>query len=195
MPNRLEHQIQFVLELDKLKSIIRRTYLVNNERRENSAEHSWHLGLMAMLLAEHANESVDVVRVMKMVLVHDIVEIDAGDTFAYDTTSQADQAEREQQAADRLFNLLPADQAMELRSLWDEFEARKTPDAKFAKALDHLLPLLQNYASDGKGWREHNISLKQVIDYNGKMEDGSETLWQYAKSLLDDALEKEILSQ
>lgn len=195
MSNRLEQQIQFIIELDKLKGIIRRSYLVNNERRENTAEHSWHLTMMALLLSEYANTSVDTVRVMKMILIHDIVEIDAGDTFAYDTVGNIDQAEREQRAADRLFNLLPLEQATELRALWDEFEARTTPDAKFAKALDRLQPLLLNYYSGGTGWQEHDISLQQVIDYNGQMADGSEALWQYAKALLDDALEKEILSR
>ncbi|MEM7029086.1 MAG: HD domain-containing protein [Chloroflexota bacterium] len=193
--DRLKQQIDFIIEIDKLKGIVRQTHLVHVERQENVAEHSWHLAMLAMTLAEHANEPVDVSRVMKMVLIHDIVEIDAGDTFAYDTTGGLDQAEREQKAADRLFNLLPSDQATEYRALWNEFEARQSPDAKFAKALDRLMPLMHNYFSQGKGWKQHGIRHDQVMNYNRHMHEGSETLWHYAQSFIKDAVEKGYLKR
>src|SRR6185369_16498977 len=142
---RFERQIRFVLEIDKLKTIIRRTYLLNTDRAENTAEHSWHLAVMAILLAEHANEPVNVAKVVKMVLVHDIVEIDAGDTYFYDSNAALDKPEREMAAADRIFALLPEDQAKELRDLWDEFEDGRTPEARFALALDRFIPQLHNY--------------------------------------------------
>src|SRR6056297_294642 len=155
---RLEQQVAFILEIDRLKTIYRRTYLTDTSRFENSAEHSWHIAVMAMLLAEHANTlEVDQLRVIKMLLIHDLVEIDAGDTFAYDTAAHADKAAREQAAADRLFGLLPADQAAEFRALWDEFESRQTPEAKFAGALDRLQPLLHNLYTHGRSWREHGV--------------------------------------
>jgi putative hydrolase of HD superfamily len=193
--NRLEKQIHFILEIDKLKSIIRRTYLVNTERFENSAEHSWHLAMMAILLAEYANEPVDLLTVLKMLLIHDIIEIDAGDTFAYDPVGNQDQAEREEQAADRLFNLLPEEQAVELRALWDAFEARVTPEARFAKALDRLMPILHNYASYGKAWQENGIRREQVIAYNQHMAEGSATLWEYARATIDDAVAQGYLAR
>ena len=186
--DRLQKQIEFILEIGRLKGILRRSYLADGTRRENSAEHSWHLAMMALVLSEYANGEVDVMKVMKMVLIHDIVEIDAGDTYAYDSAAQQDQARREQAAADRLFNLLPADQAAELRALWDEFEARQTPDARFAKALDHLMPTLQNISTQGKSWREGAVNHTQVIAYNHKMSEGSAVLWSYVKSLLDEAV-------
>src|SRR5438874_2362757 len=149
---RFERQIRFILEIDKLKTILRRTYLIHADRAENTAEHSWHLAIMAILLAEHANEPVDVARVVKMVLVHDIVEIDAGDTYFYDPLGAADKAEREHTAADRLFGILPPDQSLELRTLWEEFEAGTTADARFALALDRFMPQLHNYYTKGRSW-------------------------------------------
>src|SRR5436309_14613445 len=140
--DRFERQIRFILEIDKLKGILRRTYLLNVDRAENTAEHSWHLAIMAILLAEHANEPVDVARVVKMVLIHDIVEIDAGDTYCYDTEAALNKAERERAAADRIFGILPEDQSRELRELWDEFEEGRTPEARFALALDRFIPQL-----------------------------------------------------
>src|SRR2546422_9454252 len=154
---RLDLQIRFILEIDKLKTILRRTYLLNEDRAENTAEHSWHLAIMALLLAEHANEPVNVARVVKMVLVHDIVEIDAGDTYFYDTAAALDKSEREHAAADRLYGILPADQGKELRDLWEEFEAAKTADARFALALDRFMPQLHNYHTHGRAWAEHGI--------------------------------------
>jgi putative hydrolase of HD superfamily len=187
---RLAHQIRFIVEIDKLKTISRRTYLMNAERFENSAEHSWHLALMAILLAEHANEPVDVARVIKMVLVHDIVEIDAGDTYYYDTVGAVDKADRERAAADRLFGLLPPDQAQELRRLWEEFETCQTSDARFAASLDRFIPQLHNYHTHGKSWQEHGITVDRVIERNSCIADGSTILWEWAQELLGDAVTK-----
>lgn len=193
-PDRLQQQIQFILEIDKLKSVLRRSYLLNPERRENSAEHSWHVAVMAVLLAEYVSEPVDLPRVLKMLLVHDMVEIDAGDTFAYDPAGARDQAERERRAAERLFKLLPPDQAGELRGLWDEFEAHVTLEAKFARAVDHLMPLLHNYYTQGKSWQEHGVSSAQVLSYNADIEDGSAKLWELAQSLITDAVARGYLA-
>ena len=155
---RLERQIAFILEIDKLKSVLRRSYLLNEERHENSAEHSWHLSVMALVLAEHANAEINQLRVLKMLLVHDIVEIDSGDTYVYDAAGNDTKAEREQEAARRIFGLLPGDQQLEITQLWQEFEARETPEAQFAAALDRLMPLLHNYHTEGRSWREHGIA-------------------------------------
>ena len=193
--DRSDQQIRFILEIDKLKSILRRTYLIDNERHENSAEHSWHLALMAMLLAEHANEPVDVSRVIKMVLVHDLVEIDAGDTYFYDTAAAVDKAERERAAADRLFGLLPPDQGQELRALWEEFELLQTPEARFAAALDRFIPQLHNYHTHGKSWQENGITAERVLERNASMATGSHKLYEWTKALLEDAISKGFLSR
>ena len=192
---RLEQQIRFILEIDKLKTILRRTYLLHVDRAENTAEHSWHLAMMAILLAEHANEPVDVPRVVKMVLIHDIVEIDAGDTYIYDTQGALDKAEREHTAADRLFGMLPSDQGLEFRTLWEEFEARQTPDAKFAAALDRFMPQLHNYHTRGRSWNEHGITADRVLARNACMSEGSTSLWDLAQALLDDAVAKGFLER
>jgi putative hydrolase of HD superfamily len=190
IPNqRLAQQIQFILEVDKLKNIIRRTYVSGAARRENSAEHSWQLALMALILAEHANEPVDAARVMKMVVIHDIVEIDAGDTYFFDDAGTADKAGREQQAAARLFGLLPADQAAELRQLWVEFEARQTPEARFANAIDRVMPLLLNYETQGKSWQEHGIRSENILPRMAHVNGGSETIWQLIQAIVTDAVE------
>jgi len=190
MSLRLDQQIGFILELDTLKSVLRRSYLLNNTRRENSAEHSWHLSAMALVLAEHANVDIDQFRVLKMLLVHDIVEIDSGDTYIYDTAGNDTKAVREQEAAQRIFGLLPDDQKLELTRLWQEFEARETPEAKFAAALDRLMPLLHNYHTEGRSWREHGITKQQVLNFNRHIADGSQSLWKYAEALIDDAAAK-----
>ena len=190
---RFERQIRFILEIDKLKTILRRTYLINLDRAENTAEHSWHLAMMAILLAEHANHPVEVERVVKMVLVHDIVEIDAGDTYFYDTTAALDKSKREHAAADRLFGILPADQGKELRDLWEEFEAAQTPDARFALALDRFMPQLHNYHTQGRSWAEHGISADRVLQRNACMAEGSAKLWECAQALLEDAVAKGLL--
>ncbi|MGI4788091.1 MAG: HD domain-containing protein [Janthinobacterium lividum] len=191
---RLDRQISFILEIDKLKSVLRRSYLLNEPRHENSAEHSWHLSVMALVLAEHANAEVDTLRVLKMLLVHDIVEIDAGDTFVYDTAGNETKAAREQEAARHIFGLLPTDQQRELTQLWQEFEARTTPEAKFAAALDRLMPLLHNFHTQGRSWKEHGISQEQVLRLNRHIADGSETLWDYVKALINEATDRGFLT-
>lgn len=189
--SRLAQQIEFIVEIDQLKRVLRRTYLIDTSRRENDAEHSWHLGLMAILLVEHAaSPQLDLLRVLKMVLVHDLVEIDAGDTFAYDDVGAMDKAAREAAAAARIFGLLPADQAAELRALWDEFEARQTPEAKYAAALDRFQPMLHNYRTQGKAWQEHGITADQVLARNRHMAEGAPALWDYARRFVADAVAK-----
>ena len=187
MNTRLEQQIAFILEIDHLKSVLRRSYLLSEDRHENSAEHSWHLSVMALVLAEYANAEVDMLRVLKMLLVHDVVEIDSGDTYVYDAAGNDTKAERENAAARRIFGLLPEDQAAELSALWQEFEARQTPEAKFAAALDRLMPLLHNYHTQGRSWQEHGITESQVLRLNRHIADGSETLWNYAEALIQEA--------
>ena len=184
--DRLPEQLRFIVEVDRLKSVLRRTWLIDGSRRENSAEHSWHLALMAMLLAEYAPAGVDTARVVRIVLVHDLVEIDAGDTFAYDVAGNADRAERESAAADRLFSLLPADQAAAFRALWDEFEEGETPEARFALALDRLQPLLQNVAANGGAWRSHGVTREQVTERMRPIRAVSAELWAFVESALAD---------
>ena len=193
---RLEQQIRFIIEIDKLKQVGRQSYLTDASRHENSVEHSWHLAVMAMVLSEHANDkTIDIMRVIMMVLVHDIVEIDAGDTFLYDEKNNQSKIKREQVAADRIFSLLPPDQAGEFRGLWDEFEARKTNEAKFAYALDRLQPMLHNVITKGKAWRQHGIKKHQVIRKNEPMKDGAAFLWEYISGLLDYAVEEGYLGE
>ncbi len=184
---RLQAQLDFVREVDKLKSVLRRTYLMDASRLENSAEHSWHLALMAMVLAEHAREEIDLLRVMKMLLIHDIVEIDAGDTFCYDRVGNEDKEEREMRAAERIFSLLPADFAREVRELWDEFERRESPEARFATSLDRLEPMLCNFENRGGSWSEHGINRTRVEERNHVIAHGAPLLWEYASALLDEA--------
>ncbi|MCI7812894.1 MAG: HD domain-containing protein [Lachnospiraceae bacterium] len=182
--DRLEQQMQFILEVDKLKKITRQTYLADGSRKEDDADHSWHLALMCALLSEHANEPIDVLKTMKMVLIHDIVEIDAGDTYAYDNSGNETKRAREEKAADRIFHLLPADQAEEMRSLWEEFEAADTPESKFANTLDKVQPLMLNDASGGISWQEHKVREEQVRSRNVTTKDGSKNLWDYADGLI-----------
>lgn len=187
-PQRLAQQLQFILEIDRLKQVLRQTLLIDGSRRENSAEHSWHLAMMAILMAEYAPQPVNLLRVLKMVLIHDIIEIDAGDTFCYDTVGLQDKAEREAQAAKRLFGLLPADQAEELRSLWAEFETQASPDAQFATALDRLQPILHNYQTQGGTWRLHQIHQDQVKQRMAPVATGAPDLW----SLVEQIIEKSV---
>jgi putative hydrolase of HD superfamily len=189
----LEQQIRFLLELDKLKTVLRRTYVIHEDRSENTAEHSWHLAITAILLAEYANEPIDVSRVVKLALIHDIVEIDAGDTYLYDAAGALDKAQRERAAADRLFGLLPADQGKELRELWDEFESRRTAEARFAAALDRFIPQLHNYHTQGRSWKENGITEDRVLEKNACIAEGSATLWEWARALLQDAVDKGFL--
>jgi len=190
---RLDQQIQFILEIDKLKSILRRTSLINEARRENSAEHSWHIAVMAVLLAEHANEPVDLPHVIKMLLVHDIVEIDAGDTFAYSDVSKVDQQAKERVAAERLFGLLPTDQASELQALWEEFDAMHTPEAKFANAVDRLMPILHNYHNQGGTWHENGVTLEKIVKRVSPIGEGASQLGQLTQTILDDALARGLI--
>lgn len=188
---RLEKQLALLIELDKLKSVLRRTRVKSAEGRlENSGEHSWHVALMAVLMEEHANAPVDICRVMKMLLIHDVVEIDAGDTFVYDTAASKEQAEKEIKAAERLFGMLPTDQGQELLALWQEFEAAQSDDAKYAKALDRLIPMLLNYHNNGQSWKENSVTREQVLTINKRIEFGSVTLWDKAKELIEEATEK-----
>lgn len=188
---RLEKQLALLIELDQLKSVLRRTRVKSADRRlENSGEHSWHVALMAVLMQEHANAPVDIARVMKMLLIHDVVEIDAGDTFVYDVAASKEQEEKELKAAERLFGMLPSDQGDELFSLWKEFEAAQSDDAKYAKALDRLIPMLLNYHNDGQSWKEHGVTREQALAINKRIEYGSVTLWDKAKELIEEATEK-----
>lgn len=185
MEERLQKQMDFIVEIDKLKEITRQTYLADGSRKENDTEHSWHLAMMAMLLSEYANEPVDVLKVMKIVLIHDIIEIDAGDTYAYDEKGNQTKKEREMRAARRLYALLPKDQGDELMGLWQEFEAGETPEARFASALDKIQPVLLTDHADGKSWKEHGVHKDWVVNRNAKTPEGSEQLWRYTKALLD----------
>jgi putative hydrolase of HD superfamily len=187
--NRLEQQIGFIREADKLKTIHRQTLLTDASRRENDAEHSWHLALMALLLSEYANgRDLNLLHVVRMVLIHDLVEIDAGDTYCYDEAGYRDKTQRETAAARRIFNLLPPDQAAEIRALWDEFEAAETPESKFANALDRLQPLMHNVFTDGQMWKRHGIVKSQVVDRNRKIADGALDLWTFAREMIEKAV-------
>ncbi|MGX7826348.1 HD domain-containing protein [Actinokineospora sp. 24-640] len=185
VPERLAAQIRFIVEIDKLKTVLRRSTLLADDRRENDAEHSWHLAMMVPLLAEYSDEPIDVGHTVELVLLHDLIEIYAGDTFLYDTAAQHDQEEREQAAADRLFALLPEDQATRLRALWDEFEDRKTAEARFAKAMDRLQPLLLNYNNKGGTWKTPGVTDADVLRRKSVIGDASTELWGYARSLIE----------
>ena len=182
---RLKKQMEFIVEVDKVKNVIRQTYLADGNRKENDAEHSWHLALMAVLLKEYSNEEVDLAKVVPMVLIHDLVEIDAGDTYAYDEAGAATKRERETKAADRIFGMLPQDQCSWFRELWEEFEAYETPEAKFAHVLDNCQPLLLNDASNGKSWAEHGVRKSQIYKRNENTSEGSVEIWEYMKELID----------
>ncbi|MCL9781163.1 HD domain-containing protein [Vibrio sp. S4M6] len=191
MDDRLSKQFALLLELDKLKSVLRRTRIKPaGGRYENSAEHSWHVCMMAILLQEHANEAVDVAKVIKMLLVHDIVEIDAGDVIVYNTAVAAEQHQKELAAADRLFGMLPDDQADELKTVWLEFEQAQSAEAKFAKALDRLLPMFLNSHNEGQSWRENDVKREQVLSVNRRIEQGSSVLWEKAQEIIQDASNK-----
>ncbi len=192
--SRLERQVQFLLEIDKLKRVVRRSYVCGGERRENAAEHSWHTALMVLLLAEYSDSPIDPVRAAKMMLIHDLVEIDAGDTFIYDSNASVKQQVRERQAADRIFSMLPDDQAREFRDLWEEFEDSHTAEARFAKAVDRLMPLLHNYNCQGKTWREHGIEKSRVLEVNQRIGAASTTLWEYARELIENSSDAGFLS-
>lgn len=187
--SRLEQQFEFIREIDRLKTVVRETYLADLSRKENSAEHSWQLALMAVVLREHVDEDVDLERVVKMVLLHDVVEVDAGDTYAY-ADEREEQIEREREAAERIFGILPEDQEETFRELWEEFEARETPEARYAKALDRLQPLLHNHFTDGEAWKEHGLHAEEVLERNDLIGESSEQLWDVVEELVDHAVEK-----
>ena len=192
---RLLSQLAFIHEIDKLKYIQRKTRLFNSERSENDAEHSWHLAMMTIVLAEHSNVKVDVLKVMKMVLIHDIVEIDAGDIFIYDTKRNHTNTEAERLAAQRIFGLLPKDQAEEMIALWEEFEACETDDAKFAKSMDRFEPFLQNVSNGGGTWKEYNIEYSKVYNTQVVIKDGSNAIWNFAKPILEQTMQNGFLKK
>jgi putative hydrolase of HD superfamily len=190
VPHRLAAQIGFIVEVDALKTVLRRSPLIAADRRENDAEHSWHLALMVTVLAEYSDVPLDVGHTTQLVLLHDLVEIYAGDTFLYDAAGVADQERREQAAADRLFAMLPADQAARLRALWDEFEERRTPEARFAKAMDRLQPLLANFQNRGGTWRTPGVTSAVERDHMSVIADASTPLWDYAQQLIEHAADR-----
>jgi len=192
---RLQQQIEFMIEIDKLKQISRKTILTDRSREENSAEHSWHIAIAVFLFSEYAqDQKIDWCRVIKMLLVHDLVEIDAGDTYCYDDQGRQDQDRREQQAAERIFKILPPDQSRSFRALWDEFENRNTPESKYANSLDRFQPFLQNYVTKGQIWRKNNITRRQVKDRMQPVFDGAPLLWNLVKLFIDDAVQKNYLA-
>lgn len=196
LSERMQKQIEFIVAIDKLKHITRQNIVIGTTRNENDAEHSWHLAVMAMFLSEYAAEKdIDILRVIKMVLIHDLVEIHAGDTFCYDEKGYEDKAEREQKAADRLFNILPADQAQEIMELWREFEDMKTPEASFAASLDRFQPLLLNYNTDGHTWKRPGITSDKVLKRNDVSEKNAPVIYDYVKDLIEDSIEKGILTR
>lgn len=190
MKDRLRKQLDFMLELDKMKNIYRQTYVLHEDRKENDAEHSWHLAILAFLLSEYAAEPIDTLRVMKMVLLHDVVEIDAGDTFCYDAEGYKSKAEREENAAQRIFGMLPDDQKTEYYSLWREFEDGKTYESKFAALLDRMQPLLLNYTKGGISWQEHGIHKEQVLSRNLPYFSASDELAEVIISAIEDAVKQ-----
>ena len=187
---RFQKQLNFILEADKEKNIFRQTHLSGHGRRENDAEHAWHMAIMIYLLKEYANEEIDVAKAMMMALIHDIVEIDAGDTYAYDTAGLETQKEREEKAAERIFGMLPEDQKAELKSLFEEFEAYETPEAKFARAMDNFQPLLLNDSNDGGDWKEHGVCRSQIMGRHKKTRLGSEEIGQYSEELIMENVKK-----
>ncbi len=188
--NRLDQQIRFILELDKLKYVLRQNYHIGQDSRENTAEHCWHLGLMALLLAEYSDTEINLKRVLELIMIHDVVEIYAGDTYCYDEAQISNQGEREAEAADKLFDLLPGDQSNYLHELRNEFEEGRSSESKFAVSLDRLLPLLMNYHSQGRSWKEHTITADQVLARNRLIQAGSQGLWSFAQSIIEDSISK-----
>ncbi len=195
MDERLQKQLDFILEIDKEKNIFRQTHLSGHGRNENDAEHAWHMAIMAYLLQEYSNEKIDVARVMLMCLIHDVVEIDAGDTYAYDAEGLKTQKTREEAAKERLYSMLPEDQKADLVTIFDEFEERKTPEAKFARALDNLQPLILNNSNDGGDWKNHDVTAKQVYGRQSRTREGSEKLFEVTDRILKENIAKGNLRQ
>ncbi len=190
MDERLRKQLDFLLEIDKEKKIYRQTHILGGSRRENDAEHAWHMAIMAFVLQEYANEKIDVLHVMQMVLMHDLVEIYAGDTYAYDEKAKQSQREREVAAADKVFGMLPEDQATEFRAIWEEFEAKETPEARFARMLDNYQPLSLNHANQGGDWRAHNVARSQVEKRNEISHEGSEVMGRVIADIIEENVKK-----
>lgn len=190
MDSRIDKQLAFSLEIDKVKNIFRQTHLSDNGRNENDAEHSWHMAVMAYLLKEYANEEIDIAKVMIMCLIHDIVEIDAGDTYAYDAESLKTQKMREDMAKERIFSMLPEEQARELIDIFDEFEEYETPESKFAHAMDNIQPLILNDSNNGGDWREHNVTVEQIYGRQSKTKLGSERLFEVTDEIIKKNIRK-----
>ncbi len=189
--HRFKQQLDFIIEIDRLKKVVRQTLLMDSSKQENDAEHSWHMALSILLLEEYAIlKNVNLLKSVKMALIHDIVEIDAGDTFAYDEKAHHDKTERELKAADRIFGLLPEDQYLSYKNLWLEFEEGKTPEAAFAGAIDKFMPILHNYITEGKQWKKHKVTAEMVLKRNAPIKNGSEVLWSIVENLVDDAVVK-----
>lgn len=187
--DRLKQQLSFLMEIDRQKEIIRQTYLASGSRKETDAEHAWHMAVMCLILSEYANEPIDVAKTVMMLLTHDLVEIDAGDTYAYDVQGNATKRERELKAADRIYGLLPKEQGTYLRELWDEFEAMETPEAKFANALDKIQPILLTEQAKGKSWLEHGVKESQIMGRNARTHEGSEELWSYVREIIQKSVD------
>lgn len=195
MDERLQKQIDFILKIDEEKNVLRQTHITHQGRRENDAEHAWHMGVMAYLLQEYSNEEIDVGKTIFMCLIHDLVEIEAGDTYAYDTEGKKSQKEREEKAADHLFSLLPEDQGKQLRSIFEEFEACNTPEAKFARAMDNFQPLLLNHSNGGGDWREHGVTRSIIETRQSKTKPGSNKLYEATEEILDEHVNKGELAE
>lgn len=193
--DRLKKDIEFIVELDKMKSILRQTSLIDKSRREDDAQHSWHISVMTMVLSEYANEDIDEYKVMKMLLIHDLVEIYAGDTFCYDVEGNKSKKNRELKAADKIYGMLDKDKSQELRSLWDEFEEMETKEALFAAAMDRLQPLFSNYYSDGGTWQKFNISREEVYQRIAPIEKASDQLWEFTTNMIEDAIKKGYITE
>jgi putative hydrolase of HD superfamily len=188
---RLLKQIEFIVEIDKLKRILRQNVVIGTKRQEDDAEHSWHLAIMAVILSEHAAEKdLDILKVVKMLLIHDLVEIDAGDTFCYDEKANMDKSERENKAAERLFNILPPDQAQKIWELWKEFEELETPEARFAACLDRIQPLILNYYTQGHTWQQPGVTSQKVLKRNAVLKENAPLLWEYAQEIINQSIEK-----
>lgn len=192
---RLLKDIEFIVELDKMKTILRQTTLVDKSKRENDAEHSWHISVMAMILSEYANEEIDICKVIKMLLIHDLVEIYAGDTFCYDVEGNKDKNERELKAADKIFGMLDKDKGMELKKLWEEFEQMETKEALFAASMDRLQPFFNNYFSGGGTWKKFDVSKKDIYKRIAPLKESSDVLWDFTKNMIEDAFDRGYISR
>lgn len=192
---RLKKDMEFIVEIDKMKSILRQTSLMDKSKRENDAEHSWHISMMTMILDEYSNEEIDTFKVIKMLLIHDLVEIYAGDTFCYDVEGNKSKRDRELKAADKIFGMLDKDKGEEMRNLWDEFEEMETDEALFAAAMDRLQPMLSNYYSDGGTWKKFDVSKEDIYKRIAPVEKASDELWKFTKNMIEDAFEKGFISK